>query len=372
MFKKKYKIVTVKNDKGQLERRIKALRDGQFFAKGDLGAIIDKDSSLSQEDDSWADKTSMVVNTYVSGNLHIVGSKLSNCRMGGFYGVISHSEVNGMVSGSTDFHTNICLSESKILVAEKCALLYSASLKMEHSTIRCMNVYISGKVDINRSNIGDTEAQIIDLHNLRINNSEFKDSELHKATMVDGCFLFSSRILGPAQLSNCHITNSIIDYHYAPRGMGLNAENASNPPSPYSVDGANLTGSYAVCHADDDIHMLGGITISDMAKFDLGDVIMVTNDDAIVARVPGRQWYIELVSNNYFDKKTKSIPGITDDSLIGFLNSTKTNDSRLAKSLIELCITACRKPEDCAIKWKLIWLYATFGIRTRIKKLFSL
>jgi len=372
MFKKKYKIVTVKNDKGQLERRIMALRDGQFFSKGDLGAIIDKDSSLSQEDDSWADKTSMVVNTYVSGNLHIVGSKLSNCRMGGFYGVISHSEVNGMVSGSTDFHTNICLSDSKILVAEKCALLYSASLKMEHSTIRCMNVYISGKVDINRSKIGDTEAQIIDLHNLRINNSEFKDSELHKATMVDGCFLFSSRILGPAQLSNCHITNSIIDYHYAPRGMGLNAENASNPPSPYSVDGANLTGSYAVCHADDDIHMLGGITISDMTKFDLGDVIMVTNDDAIVARVPGRQWYIELVSNNYFDKKTKSIPGITDDSLIGFLNSTKTNDSRLAKSLIELCITACRKPEDCAIKWKLIWLYATFGIRTRIKKLFSL
>ncbi len=118
--------------------------------------------------------------------------------------------------------------------------------------------------------------------------------------------------------------------------------------------------------------MLGGITISDMAKFDLGDVIMVTNDDAIVARVPGRQWYIELASNNYFDRKTKSIPGITDVSLIRFLNSTKTGDSILAKSLIELCITACRKTEDCAIKWKLIWLYATFGIRTRIKKLFSL
>ena len=370
MFKKKYKIVTVKNDKGQPERRIKALRDGQFFSEGDLGAIIDEDSNISQEDDSWADKTSMLVNTFVSGNLHIVGSKLTNCQMGGFYGDISHSEVNGIVSGSTDFHTSICLRDSKILVAEKCALLYSASLKMEHSTIRCMNVQISGKVVINRSKIGDTDAQIIDLHNLRINNSEFKDSELHKATMVDGCFLFSSRILGPAQLSNCYITNSIIDYHFLPRVVGLNAEKASNPP--YSVDGASLTGSYAVCHADDDIHMLGGITISDMTKFDLGDVIMVTNDDAIVARVPGRQWYIELVSNNYFDKKTKSIPGITDDSLIGFLNSTKTDDSRLAKSLIELCITACRKTEDCAIKWKLIWLYATFGIRTRIKKLFSL
>jgi hypothetical protein len=235
-----------------------------------------------------------------------------------------------------------------------------------------MNVSITGSVAINRSTIGDAEAKINDLHNLRINNSDFKNSELPKAIMVDGCYLFSSKILGPAQLSNCHITNSIIDYHYFPRGVGLNAEIASNPPSPYSVDGANLTGSYVVCHADDDIHMLGGITISDMTKFDLGDVIMVTNDDAIVARVPGRQWYIELVSNNYFDKKTKSIPGITDDSLIGFLNATKTDDSRLVKSLIELCITACRKTEDCAIKWKLIWLYATFGIRTRIKALFSL
>ena len=370
MFKKKYKIVTVKNDKGQLERRIKALRDGRFFNKGDLGAIIDEDSNLSQEDDSWADKTSMLVNTSVSGDLHIVGSKLTNCQMGGFYGDISHSEANGIVSGSTDFHTNIGLHDSKILVAGKCVLLYSASLKMEQSTIRCMNVRITGRVAINRSKIGDTEAQIIDLHNLRINNSDFKDSELPKATMVDGCYLFSSKILGPAQLSNCHITNSIIDYHYLPRGVGLNAENASN--TPYSVDGANLTGSYTVCHADDDIHMLGGITISDMAKFDLGDVIMVTNDDAIVARVPRRQWYIELVSNNYFDKKTKSIPGIADDSLIRFCNATKTDDRRLAKSLIELCITACRKTEDCAINWKLIWLYATFGIRTHIKKLFSL
>lgn len=370
MFKKKYKIVTVKNDKGQLERRIKALRDGHFFSKGDIGAIIDEDSSLSQEDDSWADKTSMLVNTYVFGDLHIVGSKLTNCRMGGFYGNISYSEVNGIVTGSTDFHTNIGLRDSKILVAEKCELLHSASLKMVQSTIRCMNVSITGSVAINRSTIGDTEAKIFDLHNLRINNSDFKDSELPKATMVDGCYLFSSKIRGPARLSNCSITNSIIDYHYFPRCVGLDAENASN--TSYSVDGANLAGSYTVCHADDDIHMLGGITISDMAKFDLGDVIMVTNDDAIVARVPGRQWYIELVSNNYFDRKTKSIPGITDDSLIGFLNSTKTDDSRLAKSLIELCITACRKPEDYTIKWKLIWLYATFGIRTRIKKLFSL
>ena len=370
MFKKKYKIVTVKNDKGQLERRIKALRDGRFFNKGDLGAIIDEDSNLSQEDDSWADKTSMLVNTSVSGDLHIVGSKLTNCQMGGFYGDISHSEANGIVSGSTDFHTNIGLHDSKILVAGKCVLLYSASLKMEQSTIRCMNVRITGRVAINRSKIGDTEAQIIDLHNLRINNSDFKDSELPKATMVDGCYLFSSKILGPAQLSNCSITNSIIDYHYLPRGVGLNAENASN--TPYSVDGANLTGSYTVCHADDDIHMLGGITISDMAKFDLGDVIMVTNDDAIVARVPRRQWYIELVSNKYFDRKTKSIPGISDDSLIRFFNATKTDDNILAKSLIELCITACRKTEDCAINWKLIWLYATFGIRTHIKKLFSL
>ena len=371
MFKKnKYKIVTVKNDKGQLERRIKALRDGHFFNKGDLGAIIDEHSSLSQEDDSWADKTSMLVNTYVFGDLHIVGSKLTNCRMGGFYGNIRNSEVNGIVTGSTDFHTNICLRDSKILVAEKCELLYSASLKMVRSTIRCMNVRITGRVVINRSTIGDTEAQIIDLHNLRINNSEFKDSVLPKATMVDCCDVFSSKILGPAQLSNCFIINSSIDSHFLPRGVGLKDANASN--TPYSVDGASLAGSYTICYANDDIHMLGGITISDMMKFDLGDVIMATNDDAIVARVPGRQWYIELVSNKYFDETTKSIPGITDDSLIRFFNATKTDDRRLAKSLIELCITACRNTEDCAIKWKLIWLYATFGIRTRIKKLFSL
>ena len=371
MFKKKkYKIVTVKNDKGQLERRIKALRDGHFFNEGDLGAIIDEDSRLSQEDDSWADKTSMLVNTYVSGDLHIVGSKLTNCQMGGFYGEISHSEVNGIATGSNDYHTSICLRDSKILVAEKCVLLYSASLKMEQSTIRCMNVHITGRVVINRSKIGDTDAQIIDLHNLNINNSDFKDAELPKATMVDSCYVFSSRILGPAQLSNCFITNSIIDYHFLPRGVGLNAANVSN--TPYLVDGASLTGSCTVCHAEDDIHMLGGITISDMMKFDLGDVIMATNDDAIVARVPGRQWYIELAANKYFDKTTKSIPGITDVSLIRFLNATKTDDSRLAKSLIELCITACRKTEDCVIKWRLTWLYATFGIRTRIKKLFSL
>ena len=371
MFKKKkYKIVTVKNDKGQLERRIKALRDGRFFNKGDLGAIIDENSSLSQEDDSWADNISMLVNTYVSGDLHIVGSKLTDCRMGGFYGDISYSEANGIVTGSNDYHTSICLRDSKILAAEKCMLLHSASLKMEQSTIRCMNVQITGRVVINRSKIGDTDAQIIDLHNLSINNSDFKDAELPKATMVDSCYVFSSRILGPAQLSNCFITNSGIDYHFLPRGVGLKDANASN--TPYSVDGASLTGSYAICHADDDIHMLGGITISDMMKFDLGDVIMATNDDAIVARVPGRQWYIELISNKYFDKTTKSIPGITDDSLIRFLNATKTDDRRLAKSLIELCIIACQKPEDCAVKWKLTWLYATFGIRTRIKQLFSL
>lgn len=371
MFKKKkYKIVTVKNDKGQLERRIKALRDGHFFNKGDLGAIIDEISSLSQEDDSWADKTSMLVNTYVSGDLHIVGSKLTNCRMGGFYGEISYSEANGIVTGSNDYHTNICLRDSKILVAEKCVLLHSASLKMVQSTIRCMNVQITGRVVINRSKIGDTDAQIIDLHNLNINNSDFKDAELPKAAMVDSCYVFSSKILGPAQLSNCFITNSVIDYHFLPRGVSLKDANSSN--TPYSVDGASLTGSCTVCHADDDIHMLGGVTISDMMKFDLADVIMATNDDAVVARVPGRQWYIELVSNKYFDETTKSIPGITDDSFIRFLNATKTDDSRLAKSLIELCITACQKTEDCAVKWKLTWLYATFGIRTYIKKLFSL
>ena len=368
--KKKYKIVTVKNDNGQYERRIKALRDGQFFSKGDIGAIIDENSSLSQEDNSWADKTSVLVNTYVSGNLHIVGSKLTNCQMGGFYGDISYSEVNGIAAGSNDFHTNICLHDSKILVAEKCVLLYSASLKMEQSTIRCMNVHITGRVSINRSKIGDTEAKVIDLHNLSINNSDFKDVELPKATLVDGCYLFSTRILGPAKLSNCNITNSIIDYHYFPRGVDLTAEHASNEF--YSVDGANLSGSYPICHAGDDIHMLGGITISDMARFDLGDVIMATNDNAIVARVPGRQWYIEMLSKKYFDKRTQSIPGITNDSLIRFLNATKTDDCMLAKSLIELCITACRSKEDTAIKWKLIWLYATFDIRTRIKKLFSL
>ncbi len=51
----KYELINSDNKQffGKTLFRIKALRNGKFFVKGELGGYIEKENNLSQEDDAW-------------------------------------------------------------------------------------------------------------------------------------------------------------------------------------------------------------------------------------------------------------------------------------------------------------------------------
>lgn len=77
--------------------RIKAIRDGLYFKKGDLGGYIKSEDNLSQSDDSWISEK-----TYVLGNAKVSGDSLvSSERAIIIYNqaiVKDHSTVKGNLS----------------------------------------------------------------------------------------------------------------------------------------------------------------------------------------------------------------------------------------------------------------------------------
>lgn len=368
--KDKYKVVIVKNANGIPERRIKALRDGKYFNKGDLGAIIDEESSLSQYDDSWATEGAKIEHTMIGGDsdLLITGSSvMKDCQLVDVNGVIMNSSVARLKNDNNDVIT-VRIKDSKIEIADIVRLKNNTVLHIDKSTIRCKHLQVSGNISIVNSMIGDSKALLKDCPSLCIDQSEIIGCGLPESDFIQGCRLYKSRIYGSAYLNACEITNSTLEYSNKP--YKDNEELSKNMG--YMVNGACISGAQPVCHSGDEIHLLSGITISGLIHFDLASTIIRTNEDAIVARVPGTQWYIESTSRRYFDHKTQVLPGITTDSLIAFFNATKTADARLAKSIIRLCIQCCQSKIDRFDRLKFMALYATFGIRTRIKKLFSL
>ena len=272
------------------------------------------------------------------------------------------------VESIPNYASSLDITSSYLAAHDKIKLSKHFAIKLSHVLIRCKYMCMSGHIDISDSKIGDDTTELSDLSSVSIHNSEISNSTLLTPDIIDGSTIRFSTIHGPAQLSNCYITNSTLDYN----GKPFKSDDDTPDNRVYYIGGLYMTGSKAVLHSCDEIHMLDYVAIIDMERFDLADTIVRNNGDAMVVRVPGRKWFIELADRNYFDRKTQSLPGCTTDSLVKFLNRTKSKDARLAKTVLDLCIQACRNPVDRGDELKLRWLLMTFGIRTRIKKLFSL
>ena len=66
---KKYELTKEKKEFfGKTLFRIKALRDGKFFSKGELGGFIEKEANLSQSGDAWVSD-----DAWVSGDARVSG-----------------------------------------------------------------------------------------------------------------------------------------------------------------------------------------------------------------------------------------------------------------------------------------------------------
>ena len=75
MGKKKFELTKEKKEfYGRTLFCIKALVDGHFFKKGELGGFVEKEENLSHEGNAWVSGDAMVFgNAWVSGNAKIKG-----------------------------------------------------------------------------------------------------------------------------------------------------------------------------------------------------------------------------------------------------------------------------------------------------------
>ena len=197
---KKYKLIRSKEN-GKTVTRIKALRDGEHFTKGEVGGIVDAASSLNQYDESWVDFESSLQGTTVSGNVYIgKRSTIINSELINVTGRIQ----NTCLSDASLYGAKVEISDSFIKT-----LTGTSTLSLTAANVRfACGSTMSGKVLLNDVCMETFQGANlpVQLYDVTIQHAVFNSP----ATVTD-TFIYKSNFIGLMRIANSMITNSTIE-----------------------------------------------------------------------------------------------------------------------------------------------------------------
>ncbi len=324
---KKYKLIRSKEN-GKTVTRIKALRDGEHFMKGEVGGIVDAASSLNQYDESWVDFESNLQGTTVSGNVYISKkSTLVNSELINVTGRIQ----NTYLSGASLYGATVDIGDSFIKSLSGTSTL---TLNAANVSLACGST-MSGKVNLNDVRMETFQGANlpIQLYDVTIQHAVFKSP----ATVTD-TFIYKSNFAGLMRIANSMITNSTIE------STGGNTPSVSAPV----IQCLHLVGSKAMISDGRNVSLSTGICINDVDCSDLANVMMTVTGTFTVVRVPENRWCIQLpacskLENLEFD----TVRSMSSSDLYGMLEAAKGDQLGEALELVRICIPMTQnEPSD--------------------------
>lgn len=332
---KKYKLVTVKEN-GIPVTRLKALRDGKWFNKGDLGArIVDPEVfDMSQDDESWADYKSELTNcTIKDSDVIIFYSKCNDLNINRSTGKITCSTISGgLYANSAAFE--IVFSTLAALVT----LSHSSNTKIASAEIS-KPCTATGNTEIRCSGIAAEDFQRIpDAHNLQpcqvwtIDSMtvELIDSRIYNSRIFAHFFasnteIFGTDILGALNINDSTLTN--VTVYGSKRYV-----NKSYLPT---ISNAWFTGGRIEVFKPTRCASCSDVNINDWGNYRLnpGHIVAMSNSEASIARIRDRgKWYI-------MDKIAGEQMDFTDESLYETLSYKKSPYRSLAPLLLSILAT---------------------------------
>lgn len=330
---KKYKLIHSKEN-GKTVTRIRALRDGEHFMKGEVGGIVDAESILNQYDESWVDFESTLRGTTVSGNVYIgKKSTLENSELVNVTGLIQDT----YLSDASLYGAKVDISGSYIKALSGTSPLSLTAVK---AILACGST-MSGKVlldDVNMETFPDANLPV-QLSDVTIQHSVFQSP----ATVTD-TFIHRSNFNGLMRIANSMITNSTIE------STGGNTPAVSAPV----IQCLHLVGSKAMISDGRNVSLSTGICINDVDCTDLANVMMTVTGTFTVVRIPENRWCIQLpagskLENTEFD----TVRSMSSSDLYGMLEAAKGDQLGEALELVRICIPMTQNEPSDKIRKKL-------------------
>lgn len=359
---KKYKLVTVKEN-GIPVTRLKALRDGKWFNKGDLGArIVDPEVfDMSQDDESWADYKSELTNcTIKDSDVIIFDSKCTDLTINRSIGKITVSTISGgLYANSAAFE--IVFSTLTALVT----LSNSSNTKIASTEIK-KPCKVTGNTEIRGSGIATEDFQKIpDKHNLHpyqvwtIDSMtvELIDSRIYNSRIFAHFFASNTEIFGTDIVAAVNINDSTLT-NVTVYGSKQYVEKSSLP----TISNAWFTGGNIEVSKTTRCASCSDVNINDWGacRLNPGHIVAMSNSEASIARIRNRgKWYI-------MDKIAGEQMDFTDESLYETLGYKKSPYRSLAPLL--LSILATERIHKTTIRLRI--LLVTICLRNIIEKRF--
>jgi hypothetical protein len=348
---KKYKLIRSKEN-GKTVTRIKALRDGEHFMKGEVGGIVDAASSLNQYDESWVDFESNLQGTTVSGNVYISKkSTLVNSELINVTGRIQ----NTYLSDASLYGATVDISDSFIKSLSGTSTL---TLNAANVSLACGST-MSGKVNLNDVRMETFQGANlpIQLYDVTIQHAVFKSP----ATVTD-TFIYKSNFAGLMRIANSMITNSTIE------STGGNTPAVSAPV----IQCLHLVGSKARIADGRNVSLSTGICINDVDCNDLAEVMMTVTGTFTVVRVPENRWFIQLPASSKLDPtEFDKVRCLSSSELYDMLEAARGDLLGEALEIVRICIPMTQnEPSDNIrkrlkkIRRKLLvrWILRHFGL----------
>lgn len=359
---KKYKLVTVKEN-GIPLTRLKALRDGKWFNKGDLGArIVDPEVfDMSQDDESWADYKSELTNcTIKDSDVIIFDSKCTDLTINRSIGKITYSTISGgLYANSAVFE--IVFSTLTALVT----LSNSSNTKIASTEIK-KPCKATGNTEIRGSGIATEDFQMIpDKHNLHpyqvwtIDSMavELIDSRIYNSRIFAHFFASNTEIFGTDIVAAVNINDSTLT-NVTVYGSKQYVAKSSLP----TISNAWFTGGNIEVSKNTRCASCSDVNINDWGacRLNPGHIVAMSNSEASIARIRNRgKWYI-------MDKIAGEQMDFTDESLYETLGYKKSPYRSLAPLL--LSILATERIHKTTIRLRI--LLVTICLRNIIEKRF--
>ena len=296
---RKYKLIRRKEN-GKTVTRIKALRDGKYFKKGEIGATVDENSELSQIDDGWADDRSELHNSKIHGDISIRNSIVRNSVL---------SEVRGRIQNSLLVNASANLSELRISDSNFIGELHgdcTLGLEADQASFDC-SVVLSGFVILRGTKMHGFDAAVLPV---KLSDVNLQHATFNSPATVTDSFIFRSDFEGVMAIDQSHIQNSRLvtccgnsPEHFAPQ-----------------IHCLAMVGSQVRVPDGREYVFSTGVTLSDLTDVDLATLRWMTAGKFVVVRVPGRKWFIQPTAT----------PSLFDDE---HMHGTEPTTAELCRTL---------------------------------------
>lgn len=334
----KFKVITRKED-GREVRRIKALRDGKHFKKGDIGGIIVR-STLSQDGECWLDYCSEIYDSAISGDVEVINSTLERCML---------SYTDGMVADSTLHAATVCYCDINIVKSTIENILTPTgrtNIRITETT-SLFDLVIEGNAKILGCTFGETSRN--DKVEFRVNDSYMNRCKFGSQAQIYDSTIAGCTVDGPITLANTILINDTVH---------IRKLQSVCPPI---LESARITGSTFSAFYGEKIMLCTGLNLSDFECDDIGKVSLIANGNYKVARVPGKKWFFDIPGGSWIPDS------VFEGNLYSFLKDSAALHFDDVCNLVYMCLHVMHREPRTKEKARLKLLYIWLSIRRMVK-----